>query len=941
MSGGTFINGPVVEPKVEVEQIFRLRNPLVPDSTLTTVVIGVNRQVVDRESIGNYDGALVDLNIASLAQFSATLVELAPITYVNVDGEPNQTPSLPHVVLSDPRFGEATIPKKNISTGVLGWTFDQNTGDLTLDAGMSFVFTIAEGTANLTEQLTLVAPNNGLRELVDSTADFIAAQVSAGDIVQFSAGQFEVVEIQNEITLLVRDLPGSTLPPTGELVDAAYSITHAGGQGEVLVSYAANRTDRSTELVTVDLETLAAEFGEPNWLNPLAFFARQALINTNTSIIALQLSEDTASGWQDAIETLEQSEVPYNLVPLTQNRARLAELTNHVELMSSPGEAKERRAFINYPLVIQETIVPSGPNFNPIGRPALNEVDVTVLAGNNNLHVLGVEPGMVFRDITPGFEGDARIISITPASAAPDANVTLTVAVPNTLRLVGEPAQATLTPVSAQEFVAFADASGTGAGDVIHITVDGTTTIFTAAAAPATPDEFVDGDNDSLLAVLSAYYGTRLNITQPGGAGTDVRIADAYGGASTVGLRSSATVTWELQGGGPLVVNLPAGPDTALPANDVTAGHAATNTFILHDPQLTFADETFVFVADQTTPNGSLLGGNTVVQIGGPLMTPAAIRARILDAITNGAGTGASNAITASLGPSPILILVSNVAGLGDGNGLITSAPAPLMSSDNPGSGANNGSPITTWEVATKAATVDEQATQIAQFARDTSNRRIINVWPDLADYVFTDNTAGPQALPGQGLFGGGDVNVPFQPNYGSTVALSALRSSLLASTPLTKTPVIGPFRLRRLRDVYTKSQLERILSTGNTVMEQLGGAGSLVQAVRAVSTDSSDLKVVEENVAAQVDKFVRLLRIAVRPIFGPNIIDPDGNFFEMFSTKVQAVIDRMTNRRNREARRITILRVYENPERKDSVIMEIEFEPLFGANLGVIQIFV
>ena len=237
---------------------------------------------------------------------------------------------------------------------------------------------------------------------------------------------------------------------------------------------------------------------------------------------------------------------------------------------------------------------------------------------------------------------------------------------------------------------------------------------------------------------------------------------------------------------------------------------------------------------------------------------------------------------------------------------------------------------------------MDEQATQIAQFARDTANRRIINVWPDQADYVFADESAGAQlAQQGFGIFGGGDVDVSFQPNYGSTVALSALRSNVLASTPLTKRPVIGPFLLRRLKDTYTKDQLARILSTGNTLMEQPAGLGATVQAVHAVSTDSSDLKLVEENVAAQVDKFTRLVRLATTPIFGPNIIDPDGNFFELFSTKVQAVIDRMTNRRTREAKRITIIRVYENPDRADSVIMEIEFAPLFGANLGIIRIFV
>jgi hypothetical protein len=942
MAGGAFINGPVFEPRVEVEQIFRLRNPLVPDSGLPTVVIGVNRQIEFQEAIGSYDGTAAVLEVTSLTTFSATLVELAAISYVDEDGVSQLSPSLPNVIFRHAQYGDSTIPKKDVAAGVLGWTFSQTTGEFTLDAGMTFDYTIATGTADVTAQIAPGTTNAGYRTLTDTAADFIAAVVGAGDIVTVAQGTFSVISVSNETTLIVEDAQGLNLTPTGSLDDVSYTITKAVDEGSVLVTYVANRSDRADELITVDDETVEAELGELSFLNPLGFFVNLALQNTNTSIIALQLASDDAAGWADAIETLEQSGVPYDLVPLTQDRTRISEIINHVNLMSTPAEAKERRAFINYPLVIQSTKAESGATFNPVARPTASTVTVTVLAGNNNLHVLGVVAGDVFRDITDNFGGEARIVSIVPASAAPDASVTLTVAVPNTLGLIGTPAVSTLTPVTAQEFTVNCDVSGTLATDVVHINVDGTTTIFTAEAVPALPTEFLLGDDDDFFATVDAFYGDRLNITQPGGAGTPTRIADSLGGATNVGLRSSASVTWTLQSGGAFVVALPAGPDTALPANDINAGHLAGDTFVLHDVQGGVIDETFTFRADQSTANGAQSGGTTTVQIGGPVMTAALVRDRIIDAINNGTGTGASTVLTATEGTSPDVVITADEAGLGDAADNVVSVTVPLTTIDAPGTGVNGGTPLTDWEVVTKALTADEQATQIAQYARDTSNRRVINVWPDQADYVFTDESAGVQlAQQGQGIFGGGDVNIPFQPNYGSTVALSALRSNVLASTPLTKRPVIGPFFLRRLKDTYTKDQLARILSTGNTLMEQPAGFGATVQAVHAVSTNSSDLKLVEENVAAQVDKFTRLVRLATTPIFGPNIIDPDGNFFELFSTKVQAVIDRMTNRRTREAKRITIIRVLENPDRADSVIMEIEFVPLFGANLGIIQIFV
>lgn len=942
MAGGAFVNGPVFEPRVEVEQIFRTRNPLVPDSGLPTVVIGINRQIEFENEIGSYAGLAVDLEVPTLTTFSATLVELSATSYVDADGVSQATPSLPNVILRHAQYGDATIPKKNVSAGVLGWTFSQVNGEFSLDAGMTFDYAIGTGTADISAQIAPGATNAGYRTLVDASADFIAAGVAAGDTITVSSGTFTVISVTNETTLVVEDDQGLSLVPTGSLDDVAYTITKAVGTGTVLVTYVANRSDRADELITVDDDTIETEVGLNHWLNPLGFFGNLGLKNTNTSLILLQLASDDSAGWQTALETLEESGVPYDLVPLTQSRARLTDVIAHVNLMSTAAEAKERRAFINYPLVVQETKVTSDGTFNPVARPANNEITVTVLAGNNNLHVLGVSAGDIFRDTTTNFGGEARIVSITPAGAAPDASVTLIVATPNTLGRIGTPAVSTLTPVTAQEFTVNCDVSGTIAADVVHINVDGTTTIFTAAAVPATPTEFLPGDDDDFFATVDAFYGDRLNITQPGGAGTPTRIADSLGGATNVGLRSSASVTWTLQSSGAFVVNLPAGPDTALPANNVTAGHLAGDTFVLHDVQLGVANETFTFRADQTTANGAQSGGTTTVQIGGPIMSAALVRDRIIDAINNGTGTGASTVLTATQGSIPDVVITADEAGLGDATDNVASVTAPLTTLDAPGSGENGGTPLTSWSVLTKALTVDEQATQIAQFARDTANRRIINVWPDQADYVFTDESAGAQlAQQGYGIFGGGDVDVPFQPNYGSAVALSALRSNVLSSTPLTKRPVIGPFYLRRLKDTYTKAQLERILSTGNTVMEQPAGAGSTVQAVHAVSTDSSDLKLVEENVAAQVDKFTRLVRLATAPIFGPNLIDPDGNFFELFSTKVQAVIDRMTNRRTREAKRITIIRIYENPDRADSVIMEIEFEPLFGANLGIIRIFV
>src|SRR5690606_13406567 len=138
------------------------------------------------------------------------------------------------------------------------------------------------------------------------------------------------------------------------------------------------------------------------------------------------------------------TDIPYNLVPLTQDETILNSYITHVNLMSTVDKAKERRVITNFQLLLSETKAQSGAAFLDFGigggfsnYAAAGTVVVRVNRGQYSLHVLGVEQGVVFRDITPGFEGEARVVSITPAGAAVDADVTLLLATPNTANLFG------------------------------------------------------------------------------------------------------------------------------------------------------------------------------------------------------------------------------------------------------------------------------------------------------------------------------------------------------------------------------------------------------------------------------------------------------------------------------------------------------------------------
>jgi len=922
---GAFINGPVLEPKVEVEQIFIQRNPLVPQADLPVVVVGQNRQIEFEEDIGAYAGAAVSLELPSLTLYSATLIELASQAYIDEDGVAQATPSLPNVVFRHPKFGDWTIPKK--VAGVLGWTFDQVDGEFDLDAGITALYEILTGVGDYTATILAPSTTAGTRTFTDATADFIGAGVQAGDTVVVPGARMTIDAVVNETTLRVIDAATTTILTTQDGDDVNYTIEKlVSTGGNVVVTYIANRSDRTGQLIQLDLTTLEDELGLKHWLNPLAYYADLALRNTGTAVIVVQVGDDTSdASWDAAIELLTNFNQPYDLVPLTQDSSILAAFAAHVNAMSTKIETKYRRLFTSYPLVIQSTLAQDGATFNSPSRPAADEVLVTVTAGNNNLHVLGVEQGMIFRDRTALFGGQARIVDIIPVSGAVDADVTLKLATPHTVGLIGTPNQGVLTVDAAQIVGCEFDVSAASPGDTVVL--DGQTFIDGT--------DFLTTDNDDLLLTLQAAFGSRYNITQPGGTGTVVQVRETRGGF-TLGAACAATGTATVESIGG------AGAVVTLVATGLSPGIKSGDEFVLSDIQAATIF-TFRYTNDLSLVNGALDGGDIVIQIGGPLLSNEQVRDLTVAAINAGNHT---LDITASPNASSTsdVDVVHNVAGAGTpADQIVSVSAAPLAISSNPaGSGANGGTPLTDWDVVTNPLTVDQQATYMAQIPLDLNNRRIINCYPDVCDERFTDLSAGQQlAQQGKGVFGGEQVVLTFQPNYALPVAAAAARAGLLASAPLTGRQIVGPYRLRRIDETFTKAQLDRILSTGNSVFSQPIRPGGTVIATRMVTTNTLDLNFVEENVGAQVDKFTRALQLALRGVFGPNLIDPDGNFLEMVNTKIQGVINDFTRPANREARAINIIDVREDPDQKDKIQITIKYVPLIAGNFGDVTIYV
>lgn len=208
---------------------------------------------------------------------------------------------------------------------------------------------------------------------VDSTTPgtFVTDGVVAGDQLVIDTGAdtgvFTIDSVDSETGLTVspdfsaggtsQDYHISAAPPI--LAGLTYDIeeTDFERDGTILISYDASRIDNVGSLVQVqttdDIETT---LGPAVVENPIALATFLAALNTETTLFALAIPDNTLSSYSDALDILETEEV-YSLVPLTQDPATNQIFATHVTQQSDVDSKHERITFINNDLFIQETRV--------------------------------------------------------------------------------------------------------------------------------------------------------------------------------------------------------------------------------------------------------------------------------------------------------------------------------------------------------------------------------------------------------------------------------------------------------------------------------------------------------------------------------------------------------------------------------------------------------
>jgi hypothetical protein len=240
---------------------------------------------------------------------------------------------------------------------------------------------------------------------------------------------------------------------------------------------------------------------------------------------------------------------------------------------------------------------------------------------------------------------------------------------------------------------------------------------------------------------------------------------------------------------------------------------------------------------------------------------------------------------------------------------------------------------IDDWYIRSKDLTDREYATKVGDYPASIINRRFRNVYPDSHEVIFTDTTDPTET---SGFYGGGDVTQTVEGYYGAVIE-TAKRSQQRAAQSLTK--LNGPGIYKVLNPFGTSQDLNDIvIDGGNYLLDQLVVGGS-VAAVRALSTDTSEIFKLEDSVTVQIDYFAKLLRINLRPLLGPYNID-EGPYFDLISATINAVITKVVDVEKKMSN-ITFLEIKVSETAADTIEVTFEVLPYVAASKILVTIFI
>jgi len=212
--------------------------------------------------------------------------------------------------------------------------------------------------------LYLLKVVRGSGDATNAAGDYV---VSAGLTYEVKRAAPYLIELATAFPTTVSTVPavyqrGLAFRNTTANYDVLKNLTTGFG-GQVLMSYRADRTDLTGQVISLATELEVEEtLGLILPTNPLALgvsLALRASGNAGVIVFAVPTNANTVSDYSSALELLKTREDVYWVTPLSEDKAVISLVTAHVNTMSQPLNKGERRALVS---TILDTIDPVLPN---------------------------------------------------------------------------------------------------------------------------------------------------------------------------------------------------------------------------------------------------------------------------------------------------------------------------------------------------------------------------------------------------------------------------------------------------------------------------------------------------------------------------------------------------------------------------------------------------
>lgn len=230
------------------------------------------------------------------------------------------------------------------------------------------------------------------------------------------------------------------------------------------------------------------------------------------------------------------------------------------------------------------------------------------------------------------------------------------------------------------------------------------------------------------------------------------------------------------------------------------------------------------------------------------------------------------------------------------------------------------------YRVKSHALTKLEQAVYIRDYALSIKNRRAYLIWPDLVDVTYSN------------VFNGDGENVTTQvPGYYLSAALGGMLVEQDPQQPFTNVPINGIAELYHSNRYFRPSILD-VMAEGGVYIVSQEIPEALPYTRHQLSTDMLTIESRELSITKDVDYIAKYFRNNLRPYIGRFNVTKE--YLNQVRTVAQATL-RDLLRNGQVLPGTTIQRLIQDPDRPDTVILDLKINVPYPANYIRITLYI